>query len=190
MSRWSAQASSSDVHRLRIESFGHAREVRPHAVEPDRVGIDQKERRFAELRQRLGDAAAGAEQFAALVGDHDVWPLPRREMTLQNIGEMVHVDDGAFHAGIGQTVERIIDQRLAADFHQRLWDVAVIGPHARAQIRPPARSRGSASWCPPDEPHVPPTHFIISAHWFFGGRLAAYQALRGARSGCASDRCK
>ena len=49
------------------------------------------------------------------------------------IGEMMHVDHDAFDAGIGQAVEQIVDQRLAADFDQRLRDMSVIGPHARAQ---------------------------------------------------------
>ncbi len=74
-----------------------------------------EERRVAELRQRLDDAAAGAEQLAALVGDHDLRPLPRREMALDLVGEVMHVDHRALDAGVGQPVEHVVDQRLAAD---------------------------------------------------------------------------
>ena len=45
-----------------------------------RVGIDVEERRVAELRQRLDDAAAGVEQLAALVGDDDLRPRAACEM--------------------------------------------------------------------------------------------------------------
>ena len=95
--------------------------------------LTRKNGAVAELRQRLGDAAAGAEQFATLVGDDDLGTLTRRQVALQRVGEMMHIDHGALDTGIGQAVERIIDQRFAADLDERLWDVAVIRPHARAQ---------------------------------------------------------
>ena len=41
--------------------------------------------------------------------------VPRRQMPLERVGEMMHVDDGALDAGIGQPVEHMIDQRLAGD---------------------------------------------------------------------------
>ena len=50
-------------------------------------------------RQRLDHAAAGAEQLAALVRDDDLRPLPRREMPLDLVGQVVDVDDGALDAG-------------------------------------------------------------------------------------------
>ena len=74
-----------------------------------------EERRVAELRQRLDHAAAGAEQRVALVGDDDLRPLPRREMLLDLVGEVMHVDHGALDAGLGEPVEHMVDQRLAAD---------------------------------------------------------------------------
>jgi hypothetical protein len=36
-------------------------------------------------------------------------------MPFHRVGEMMHIDDGALDAGIGKSVESIIDQRLAAD---------------------------------------------------------------------------
>ena len=57
--------------RAGIEGGGEPAQVGRHAVDPDGVGIDVEERRVAELRQRLDDAAAGAEQLRALVGDDD-----------------------------------------------------------------------------------------------------------------------
>ena len=104
-------ASSSSASMVcAVEGIGEPREIRFHAVEPKRVGIDQKERRVAELRQRLGDAAAGAEEFGALVGNNDMRMLARREVLLHRVGEMMHIDDGAFDAGIRQPVQTVIDQ--------------------------------------------------------------------------------
>ena len=42
------------------------------------------------------------------------------QMPLDLVGEVMHVDDRAVDAGVGQAVEHMIDQRLAADLHQRL----------------------------------------------------------------------
>ena len=101
-----------------------------------------EERRVAELRQRLDDAAAGAEQLRPLVRDDDVGVPPRREMAFDLVGEVMHVDDRALDAGVGQPVEHVIDQRLAADLDQRLGDLAVVGAHARAE--PGGQHHGAA----------------------------------------------
>ena len=87
------------------------------------------------LCERLGDTAAGTEQFTALVGDLDVRPLPRRQMPFQNIGEVVHVDDSALDAGLGEPVEAVIDQRFAANRDQRFGKMAVVRPHPRSKTR-------------------------------------------------------
>ena len=127
-------ASSSEASIVRgIESFGEPDDIGLDAVEPHRVGIDQKERSIAELRQRLGDAAAGAEQRPALIGNDDLRPRPRRQMPLHGVGEVMHVDHRALDAGIGKPIERIIDQGFAADRDQGLRDVAVMRPHPRAE---------------------------------------------------------
>ena len=60
-----------DIHAGRDRTRREPREIRRHALDPERVGIHEEKRRVAEQRQRLDDAAAGIEQFAALVGDHD-----------------------------------------------------------------------------------------------------------------------
>ena len=96
-------------------ALGEPRQIGFDAVEPERIGIDQKERRVAQFRQRIGDAAAGAEKLAALIGDDDLRRFAQRQMPLQRVGEVMNVDHGALDAGFGETVERIIDQRLAAD---------------------------------------------------------------------------
>jgi hypothetical protein len=123
------------VHALRIEDIREPRKIGFDAVEPESVGIDEKEWPIAQLRQRLGDAAAGAEQALALVGNDDTRLPARCEMPLHGVGQMMDVHHGALDAGIGETIKTVIDQRLAADRDQRLWDVAVIGPHARAKPR-------------------------------------------------------
>ena len=87
----------------------------------------------AELRQRLDHAAAGAEQLRALVGDDDLRPLPRRQVPLDLVGEVMHVHHRALDAGFRQPVEHVVDQRLAADRHQRLGYLAVERTHARAE---------------------------------------------------------
>ena len=55
--------------------------------------------------------------------------------SLDLIGEVMHVDDRALDAGVGEAVEHIVDQRLAADGDQWLRDRAVVRPHAGAETR-------------------------------------------------------
>jgi len=92
-----------------------------------------EERRLAELRQRLDHAAGGAKKFRALVGDDDPRPLPRRQMPFDLVGEVMDVHHRAFDAGVRQPVEGVVDQRLAADGHEGLGDLAVERTHARAE---------------------------------------------------------
>ncbi len=66
-----------DIHARGIEGFGQPRQIGPHAIDPQRVGVDVEERRVAEQRQRLDDAAAGAEHFVALIRDGHAGPLAR-----------------------------------------------------------------------------------------------------------------
>ena len=96
-----------------------------------------EERRGAEQRQRLDDAAAGIEQFVALVGDDDLRRPAAGEMALDLVGEMMDVDHGGLDAGRRQPVEHVIDQRLAADRDQRLRHVSVSG---RMRMPSPAAS--------------------------------------------------
>jgi hypothetical protein len=174
------------VHCRSIERLGEPHEVRLDAVEPHRVGIDQEEWRRAKLRQRLGDAAAGAEQGPALVGDDDPRPLAPGEMAFKRVGKIVHVDHGALDAGVGQSIERVVDQRFAAHLHQRLGDVAVVRAHPRAKPgRKHHRARRHHMVSPPVN-----TYRFVHHNPFKDGTFAAYQALSGASAGCANDRCK
>ncbi len=90
---------------------------------------------IAEFRQRLDHAAAGAEKLAALIRDDDFRPLAAGEMALDLIGEMMDVHDRALDPLRGQAIERVVDQRLAADRNERLGHCPVERPHARAQPR-------------------------------------------------------
>src|SRR6185437_5746911 len=45
----------------------------------------------------------------------------------------MYVDDRALDPRFGEAIERIIDQRLAADGDERLGNIAVIGAHARTE---------------------------------------------------------
>ena len=168
------------IHRGGIEGVAKPREIRLHAVDPHGVGIDVEERRVAEQRQGLGHAAAGAEQRPALVRDDDARTLPRGEMAFDLVGKMMHVDHRAFDAGVGETVEHVVDQAFAADLHQRLRDMPVVGPHAGAEAgRQHHRAfRHHRVW--------PVGHRI----GFGGGTLTPYQPCSGASVGCASERSR
>ena len=55
------------------------------------------------------------------------------EVALDLVGEMMDVDHRALDALLGEPVEHVVDQRLAADRDQRLGQLAVERPHARAE---------------------------------------------------------
>jgi hypothetical protein len=59
----------------------------------------------------------------------------RCNMPLDLIGEVMDVDDRARDLLLGQAIERVIDQRLAADLDEGLGDLAVESAHARAEAR-------------------------------------------------------
>ena len=120
----------------------------------------------------------------------DAGPLPRLQMLLDLIRQVMHVDHRAFDPGVGQAVEHVIDQRLAADPHQRLGELAVEWAHAGAEtrrqhhgaVRDGAALRSSLF------------HAGSGASVHQRGRhsrtCAPYQSLSGASAGCASERCK
>src|SRR5262249_56057498 len=56
------------VHAYGIKRPRQPREIRHHSVDPDRIGIEMKERPAAELGHRVDHAAAGAEKLSAPVG--------------------------------------------------------------------------------------------------------------------------
>jgi hypothetical protein len=86
-----------------------------------------------QQRQRLDHAATGAEKLVALVGDHDARPLACGEVALDLVGEVVDVDDRALDPLLGEAIEHVVDQRLAADRDQRLGMRPLNGAHARAE---------------------------------------------------------
>ena len=94
-----------------------------------------EERTAAEFRQRLDHAAAGPQKLAPLVRYDDLRALPAGKVPLDRVGEMMHVHHRALDAGLREAVEHVIDQRLAADLHQRLRDLPVERTHARAEAR-------------------------------------------------------
>ena len=83
-----------DIHARGIEGFGQPRQIGPHAIDPQRVGIDVEKRRVAEQRQRLDHAAAGAEHVVALIRDDHAGPRARRDVIDDLVGQIMHVDDG------------------------------------------------------------------------------------------------
>ena len=92
-----------------------------------------EERRAAELRQGVDDAAAGAKEPRAFVRNHDLGRLAIGEMRFDLVGEVMHIDDGGGDAGMRQLVEHVVDQRLAGDRDQRLRHVVRQRTHARAE---------------------------------------------------------
>ncbi len=54
-------------------------------------------------------------------------------MRNQEIAEIVHIHDCARNAGFDDAVEYPVDQRFAADIHERLWLRARLFAHARAE---------------------------------------------------------
>ncbi len=107
----------------RIERFGEPGEVGAHAVDPHGVGVHVKERLGAELRQRLDHAAAGAEDFVALVGDDDARMLTISDVADDLVRKIVNVDHRLLDAGLGQLVEHVIEQGLSRHLHQRFWNL-------------------------------------------------------------------
>ena len=79
-----------------------------------------KKRPIAQFGQRFPDAAAGAEQQSALIGNDNARQGPARKVLRHLVGEVMHVDDGFFDAGVGETIEHMVNERFARDPHQRL----------------------------------------------------------------------
>ena len=86
--------------------------------------------------------------------------LPRRQMALDLVGQVMHVDDRALDAGVGQPVEHVVDQRLAADLDQRLRNLAVERAHARAE---PGRQHHGAARSALMCGRVPPSSSFLRA---------------------------
>ena len=92
-----------------------------------------EERSVAQLGQRLEHAAAGAEKLAPFIGNDDLRLPPLREMALDLIGQMMHVDYRTLDLLRGEAVQDVIDECLATDLNERFGHLPVEGPHARPQ---------------------------------------------------------
>ena len=77
--------------------------------------MDQ-ERPLPQPCKRALHAAAGVEQGVALIGNLDARRDAAFEVGLDQIGLVVHVDDGAGDAGVGEAVKHVVDEGLAAGF--------------------------------------------------------------------------
>ena len=95
--------------------------------------LTMEERRRAEQRQRLDDAAAGAEHLVALVGNDHAGPRAGRDVIDDLVGQIMHVDDGLADAGLAELVEHVVEQRLAGHAHQRLRHPVGQRAHAHAE---------------------------------------------------------
>ena len=80
-------------------------------------------------------AAAGVEQNVVLAGDFDAHAeiFVRLQVIDDHVGEVMHVDDHFANAEGAQARERDLQQRAAADFHQRLGAIIGERPQTRAQ---------------------------------------------------------
>ena len=119
--------------RFGVEGFGQPCQIGPHAIDPQRVGVDVEKRRRTEQRQRLDHAAAGAEHFVTLIRNDHAGPRARRDMIDDLVGQIMHVDDSLADAGIAELVEHMVEQRPACHAHQRLWHPVGQRPHADAE---------------------------------------------------------
>ncbi len=86
-------------------------------------------------RQRLGDPAALIEKFFTLVRNQDPGGCPGRKMRLDLARQIMHIDDRCFDPGHGETIEHMVDQRLASDRKQWLRHAIGQRPHPRPQSR-------------------------------------------------------
>src|SRR3546814_7138020 len=91
-----------------------------YVVSSDLLGVDGEEWRRSQQRQGAGDAAAGFQQFAALVGNRHRDVAAGSEMLADLAAEPVNVDHGAAHAGLDQPVDAVIEQAAPGDGDQRL----------------------------------------------------------------------
>src|ERR1700730_6435498 len=121
------------IHADRIKAFGQQTKIGLYAVDPDRVGIDVKERITAQQRQGLDHSAGSAEQLAPLIRDDNGRVGAGSEMPLDQIGKVMDVYDNALDLLLRQPVERIIDEGLAGDLDQWLRHLLVERLHARSQ---------------------------------------------------------
>ena len=103
------------------------------SLDPERIGVEHEERFIPQIRQRMDDAAARIEQLRPFVGNDDSRRDPSCQMRLDLVGEIMDIDDRRLNVGACQGVQRVIDQCLAANPHQRLGYALGDRPHPLAK---------------------------------------------------------
>jgi hypothetical protein len=129
------------IHVRRPPGLAHPLERRFRPFDPGRIAVEHEERRVAQQRQRLRDAAAGLEQHVAFVRNEDVRRALRLRPFLDLLGQPVDVDDHLLDARPLQAVEGIGDERLAGEFDERLRHR--LGERAHAQAEPRGKDHGA-----------------------------------------------
>ena len=114
-------------HRIALRLLpgsGEAGQRGRRPVEPERVAVDDEERRRAQHLERRAQRAAGVEQ-RLLAAQHDARPAGpvRREMVGDLLGVPVDVDHHLSTPAAAQPVERVVEQRAPAERQQRLGGV-------------------------------------------------------------------
>ncbi len=125
----------------RIECGDQPRERRPRAVHPERVAVDHEEWRGAQQVERRLHAAAGLQQ-RGLAAQDGARAGARREMRGDPVGVPVGVHHDGLHARLGQPIERVVDQRPAAERQQRLG--GAVGERAHAGADTGGQQHGGA----------------------------------------------
>jgi hypothetical protein len=123
-----------------IKRLGEPRQIGPNAVDPHRVCIDKEERRRPKQRQRLDDAAAGAEHLVTFIGDGHAGPGAAGDMIDDLVGQIMDIDDRFADTGVAELVEHMIEQRATRYLHQRLWHL--IGQRAHTQAESGGENHG------------------------------------------------
>ena len=173
------------VHDLRVPQFQHAHERRARAFAPHRVRIVDEEGTCAEHGQCSLRAAAGIEQHVALVGNEDrrLRSFSAGKAFFEEIGKVMHVDDGGLHACDGEPVEHVLDERPPGKRHERLRHAQGQGAHAFAETRGKDHCRLSLR-------HGFRLQIGREGSLSRGGSSRLYQSRSGASDGCARLRSR
>ena len=91
------------------------------------------------MRQRLEHTGAGIEQLLCFIGDDNLQSFllraPAFQMLDQLIGLVVNIDHDEIDAARDQSIDRMVDQRFAREFDQRLWSRNGERSHPGAESR-------------------------------------------------------
>jgi len=97
----------------------HRRQIQVH----NRVAIQDQKRLTSEIIAQDDQRTTGAEQSRLWrVRNRKAERLAAAERRFDLICEMMHVDGDLANARVAKQEKRIVNQRPAADFDQRLWN--------------------------------------------------------------------